>query len=73
MASVTEVPAFDRLSDNDQNALIEFENWLQRAPRGTGATGGIETWFDGDVHLVAPGIANRTEYIIVDGKLEVAP
>jgi hypothetical protein len=68
-ADVTQAEGFERLTDHDQDTLIAFQQTLERmAGRQQ-----FEGFFDGDLHLLAPQINDRMDYLVFpDGHVEVS-
>jgi hypothetical protein len=70
VADVTEHPGFDALSDSDQDTIIAFQQTLERLAHSQQ----FEGFFDGDLHLLAPQINDREDFMVFpDGHIGIAP
>jgi hypothetical protein len=66
---VTTAPGFNALSDHDQDVLVEFEQSASRS----GGRPRLEAYFDGDLHLLAPRVNDREDFLALpDGGVAVA-
>jgi hypothetical protein len=55
-----------------QSDLDQVEAFRRMLGRSIGHPAQIEMFFNGDQHLDAPALANRSDYRIIDGQIEVA-
>lgn len=63
----------DTITPADRETVKEFGTFLTRCGAAGYDANTVEPWFDGDMHAVVPLFANRAEFVIVDGQLEVSP